>query len=206
MSRLAVQFLDQGLHRVLFDAMPLPVFVVDHDVNVLECNAALRPGCSSPADQPAQRRKAGDRVALSARDGIAERMRRRDGVFRLRIARGGARGFSRPVRDAPVGGDGTDAKRQARQGQSARQLPAVHLWQKLLCSAGPRRIEPLTGSGRDPVISRFPATPPREFPARSRRSRPESLFPPNGSVPENLSSRARQSAPRVPWENHKRRC
>ena len=40
MSRLAVQFLDQGLHRVLFDAMPLPAFVVDKDVNVLECNAA----------------------------------------------------------------------------------------------------------------------------------------------------------------------
>jgi len=40
MSRLAVDFLDQGLHRVLFDAMPLPVFVVDKDVNVLECNAA----------------------------------------------------------------------------------------------------------------------------------------------------------------------
>jgi len=40
MSRLAVQFLDQGLHRVLFDAMPLPAFVVDKDVNVLECNKA----------------------------------------------------------------------------------------------------------------------------------------------------------------------
>ncbi len=40
MSRLDVQFLDQGLHRVLFDAMPLPVFVVDEDVNILECNAA----------------------------------------------------------------------------------------------------------------------------------------------------------------------
>ncbi len=40
MSRLDVQFLDQGLHRVLFDAMPLPVFVVDGDVNILEYNAA----------------------------------------------------------------------------------------------------------------------------------------------------------------------
>ena len=40
MSRLDVEFFDQGLHRVLFDAMPLPVFVVDQDVNVLECNAA----------------------------------------------------------------------------------------------------------------------------------------------------------------------
>ena len=40
MSRLAVDFLDQGLHRILFDAMPLPVFVVDKDVNVLECNVA----------------------------------------------------------------------------------------------------------------------------------------------------------------------
>ena len=40
MSRLDVQFLDQGLHRVLFDAMPLPVFIVDEEVHVLECNAA----------------------------------------------------------------------------------------------------------------------------------------------------------------------
>jgi PAS domain-containing protein len=40
MSRIAVQFLDQGLHRVLFDAMPMPVFVVDKDVSVLEYNLA----------------------------------------------------------------------------------------------------------------------------------------------------------------------
>jgi len=40
MNRIAVQFLDEGLHRVLFDAMPLPVFVVDKDVSVLEYNRA----------------------------------------------------------------------------------------------------------------------------------------------------------------------
>jgi PAS domain-containing protein len=40
MNKLPVQFLDQGLHRVLFDAMPLPVFVVDDDVNILEYNSA----------------------------------------------------------------------------------------------------------------------------------------------------------------------
>jgi PAS domain-containing protein len=40
MNRIAVQFLDQGLHRVLFDAMPLPVFVVDKDLSVLEYNTA----------------------------------------------------------------------------------------------------------------------------------------------------------------------
>jgi PAS domain-containing protein len=40
MNRIAVQFLDQGLHRVLFDAMPMPVFVVDGDVRILEYNAA----------------------------------------------------------------------------------------------------------------------------------------------------------------------
>jgi PAS domain-containing protein len=53
MSRLPVQFLDQGLHRVLFDAMPLPVFVVDEDVNVLECNAAAARlfGPDTPAGQ-----------------------------------------------------------------------------------------------------------------------------------------------------------
>ncbi|HEU5396868.1 MAG TPA: PAS domain-containing protein [Verrucomicrobiae bacterium] len=40
MSRLDVQFLDEGLHRALFDAMPLPVFIVDEEVHVLECNSA----------------------------------------------------------------------------------------------------------------------------------------------------------------------
>ena len=39
-SRIAVHFLDQGLHRVLFDAMPMPVFVVNRDISVLEYNAA----------------------------------------------------------------------------------------------------------------------------------------------------------------------
>ena len=40
MSRLDVQFLDQGLHRVMFDAMPMPVFLVDKDVTILDYNAA----------------------------------------------------------------------------------------------------------------------------------------------------------------------
>jgi hypothetical protein len=40
MSRLAVQFLDQGFHRVLFDAMPMPVFVVDKHVCIYDYNAA----------------------------------------------------------------------------------------------------------------------------------------------------------------------
>jgi PAS domain-containing protein len=40
MNRVAVQFLDQSFHRMLFDAMPLPVFVVDEEVRVLECNMA----------------------------------------------------------------------------------------------------------------------------------------------------------------------
>lgn len=40
MSRVAVEFLDQGFHRMLFDAMPMPVFVVDQDVTLLEYNTA----------------------------------------------------------------------------------------------------------------------------------------------------------------------
>jgi hypothetical protein len=40
MSRLDVQFLDQGFHRVLFNAMPMPVFVVDQDVCILDYNHA----------------------------------------------------------------------------------------------------------------------------------------------------------------------
>jgi PAS domain-containing protein len=40
MNRVAIQFLDEGFHRVLFDAMPMPVFVVDEDVRILEYNSA----------------------------------------------------------------------------------------------------------------------------------------------------------------------
>jgi PAS domain-containing protein len=40
MSRLDVQFLDEGMHRVMFDAMPIPVFVVDRDVTILDYNSA----------------------------------------------------------------------------------------------------------------------------------------------------------------------
>jgi nitrogen fixation/metabolism regulation signal transduction histidine kinase len=40
MSQLAVQFLEQGFHRVLFDAMPVPVFVVDKNVCIYDYNAA----------------------------------------------------------------------------------------------------------------------------------------------------------------------
>jgi PAS domain-containing protein len=40
MSRVDVQFLDQGFHRVLFDAMPIPAFVVDKDMSILDYNAA----------------------------------------------------------------------------------------------------------------------------------------------------------------------
>ncbi len=40
MSRISVHFLDQGLHRVLFDAMPIPAFVVDKNVCIFDYNAA----------------------------------------------------------------------------------------------------------------------------------------------------------------------
>ena len=40
MQTVAVKFLDQGFHRVLFDAMPMPVFVVDQDISILEYNTA----------------------------------------------------------------------------------------------------------------------------------------------------------------------
>ena len=40
MRKVDIQFLDQGFHRVLFHAMPLPVFVVDGDVCILEYNKA----------------------------------------------------------------------------------------------------------------------------------------------------------------------
>ena len=59
MSRLAVRFLDQGLHRVLFDAMPLPAFVVDKDVNILECNAAAT-RLFKQSQRTSKQQKAGD--------------------------------------------------------------------------------------------------------------------------------------------------
>jgi len=40
MNRLAIEFLDEGFHRVLFDAMPLPVFIVDGNINIFDCNKA----------------------------------------------------------------------------------------------------------------------------------------------------------------------
>ena len=40
MNRLAVRFLDQGFHRLLFDAVPMPAFVMNEDVCILECNTA----------------------------------------------------------------------------------------------------------------------------------------------------------------------
>jgi PAS domain-containing protein len=38
--QVSIEFLDQGFHRVLFDAMPVPVFVVDEDVRILDYNEA----------------------------------------------------------------------------------------------------------------------------------------------------------------------
>jgi len=40
MTRVDIQFLDQSFHRAMFDAMPVPVFVVDEDVSILEYNSA----------------------------------------------------------------------------------------------------------------------------------------------------------------------
>jgi PAS domain-containing protein len=60
MGRLDVQFLDEGLHRVLFDAMPLPVFVVDKDVNILEYNKAA--ACLMGQELPASKHRRGGDV------------------------------------------------------------------------------------------------------------------------------------------------
>lgn len=40
MGRLAIDFLEQGLHRLLFDAMPMPALLVDDNVSILEYNSA----------------------------------------------------------------------------------------------------------------------------------------------------------------------
>jgi PAS domain-containing protein len=59
MTRLAVQFLDQGLHRAMFDAMPMPVFLVDADASILEYNAAAGQFLG-PKKQTFLRRRFGD--------------------------------------------------------------------------------------------------------------------------------------------------
>ena len=59
MNRVAVQFLDHGFHRMLFDAMPMPVFVVDGDVRILECYAAAV-RWFGPDKQAVVKRLAGD--------------------------------------------------------------------------------------------------------------------------------------------------
>lgn len=35
-----MQFLGESFHRVLFDSMPMPVFVVDRDISILDYNSA----------------------------------------------------------------------------------------------------------------------------------------------------------------------
>jgi hypothetical protein len=40
MSRVDVQFLEKGFHRALFDAMPMPIFIVDQEVTIFEQNAS----------------------------------------------------------------------------------------------------------------------------------------------------------------------
>ena len=106
MSRLDVQFLDEGLHRVLFDAMPLPVFVVDKDINILEYNAAAA-RLLGKAGKPGRQRRGGDVLhclhATESPEGcgcapacsIAGCASRCERAFRGR-------------RDAPMGRDGID--------------------------------------------------------------------------------------------------
>ena len=60
MSRIAVHFFDQGFHRVIFDAMPIPVLVVDRNLRVLEYNEAAAQLFGS--DQPAISNRAGGEV------------------------------------------------------------------------------------------------------------------------------------------------
>jgi PAS domain-containing protein len=40
MSRVNVQFLEKGFHRAVFEAMPMPIFIVDQDITIFEQNAA----------------------------------------------------------------------------------------------------------------------------------------------------------------------
>jgi len=59
MSLLDVQFLDQGFHRAVLDAVPLPVFVVDQDVTILEYNSAASQMLGT-SKRKTRNRRAGD--------------------------------------------------------------------------------------------------------------------------------------------------
>jgi hypothetical protein len=139
MNRIAVQFLDQGLHRVLFEAMPMPVFVVNEDVSILECNAAAV-RLFGPDKQTVIKRGS---VALCARGEDAGRMWSRARLPRLPGAQGGAGCFPRPARDAPKGANGTGCREQDNQGGFADKLQSVHVRTMHFHLAGPRRLERL---------------------------------------------------------------
>lgn len=56
MQKLAVDFLDQAFHRVLFNAMPMPVFVMDEDVSILDYNTAAAKFVGSKRDAVLKKR------------------------------------------------------------------------------------------------------------------------------------------------------
>jgi PAS domain-containing protein len=55
MSRVDVQFLEKGFHRALFEAMPMPIFIVDQEVTIFEQNAAASRLSGPKAGEPGRR-------------------------------------------------------------------------------------------------------------------------------------------------------
>ena len=48
MSKVEIQFMDRGFHGILFDAVPIPIFVVDGDERVLELGYQRRQRSATP--------------------------------------------------------------------------------------------------------------------------------------------------------------
>ena len=139
MQKVDIQFLNQGFHRVLFDAVPIPVFVVDEDIHILEYNAAAA-RLVGEHPQVVIRRRGGEVLhCIHAREtaaGCGGALACRDCVVRQSVQTAW-RGWrvSRRWGEMILG-----QQTQAGQSAFARELPAVHLRKRLLYSADPRRF------------------------------------------------------------------
>ena len=105
-KQLGIRFLDEGLHRVLFNAMPMPVFVVDEDVRILEYNAAAARLLGSDKRAVLQRRGGAVLHCLHATESL-EGCGQAPACFPLPGAGVGACGRTWPARATPIGAIGT---------------------------------------------------------------------------------------------------
>ena len=142
MNRLAIQFLDAEFHRVMFGAMPVPVFVVDADVSILEYNSAAAQLLGSEKHTMIRRRGREALRCLRVLE-VPEGRGHSPRVLGLRGAQIRAGRWSRQASNASTGENGTGNWAQVGQGKFTSKLPAVHASTAPVRSAYSRRIERL---------------------------------------------------------------